>query len=246
MTGFGFSPGGRAAKKRAAASAVAAFDPSTLSPSFWARANATEYDGSPWVVENGSNLAEATNPPAVGSTVNGFAPADFDGTNDLLKSSGDFEAYVSGSAGTVLVLFRADTAAAAAADKYDDPPLVCDDANCFNLGFSDGGIGVAYFDGAWVQPARIASATTAWTLAKVRWNGATLEYGRNSAAFSSAAAGALAVAATFKVTLGRVAISGTAFLDGQILEVFMKASVLTNQNITDYISYLNSRYGLSL
>jgi hypothetical protein len=243
MTGFGFSPGGRAAKKRSTAAAAAAFDPSTLSPTGWWRA---PFTASPWVGQAGGNLAEATNPPSVGAALNGFAPPDFDGTNDVLRHGNDWSTFVTGAAGSVLVLFNADVAAAAAADKYDDPSLVSDDNFGFSLGFSDGGVGIAYFDTAWVQPARIACSASAWHLAKARWSAGTLEHGVDSGAMTSTAAADLAFNAGSKLTVGSVAVSASAFFNGRIAEVFVKNAALSNADITNYLSYITARYGLSL
>ena len=60
---------------------------------FW-RADHIEFDGSPWKGVGtrgyalGRDLSEATNPPSAGTAQNGYVPAQFDGTNDILRYTG--------------------------------------------------------------------------------------------------------------------------------------------------------------
>ena len=245
--GFGFGRGGRGFKKVVSSS----FDPTTLGPTELCRADGSEYNGAPWVAEYGSGLNELTNPPPTGTTQNGFTPADFNGTTHLLSTGDDFSNYVAvgGLAGTIIVLFRADTAAAAAANTYDDPALVSDLINCFNFGFSDGGIGVAFFDGSsWIQDRTTCSAAN-WHVGVCRWNASTVEIGVDGGTFSSSAhAGALGVISSsgYNFTVGHSEINASTFFDGRVLEVWAFNVKLTNQNITDYVGYVNSRYNLSL
>src|SRR5678815_176148 len=95
------------------------FNPATLFLTGWWRGS---YSASPWVgtasaSSSGSNNAsEATTPPAAGATVNGFAPVDFDGVDDLLRADGTLDTYFATNAWTVSVLFNADTAAAPGTD----------------------------------------------------------------------------------------------------------------------------------
>lgn len=235
----------------------AAINPASLALSAWHRANAaTGYTmaagtGTFLAVasagSSGTNgsLTNSTSPPAVGAALNGHNPPDFNGTSNLLQSPNDFSSYVTGAAGTVIVLFRADTAAAASGNRYDDPALVCDDVNAFSLNFSSGGVGVAYYDAAW-KGQRVACTTNAWHAAKCRWNGTNCEIGVDSAAFTSFAAGPLALAATYKLTVGRVQISSQAFFDGRIAEVMIASTRLSDANVANIISYFNARYGLAL
>lgn len=220
-----------------------AFDPTTLSPTGWWRAS---FSASPWVGEAGGNMTEATNPPTAGTAVNGLTPAQFNGSTRLITTANDFSTYISNGAGSVLCVFYADAASVAAALKYNDPPLVCDQNNSFNLGFSDGGIGVAFYDGAWQQPARIACATGGWHLAKVTWNGTTLSYGLDGGAMSTAAAGNYVTNVGSKLRLGQVAVSATAYFNGRILEVLTKNTALSGTDIDNYRSYISSRYGVSV
>lgn len=194
------------------------------------------------------NLTEGTNPPAVGAALEGHAPPDFDGTNDVLQSSTDWGSLVSGTDGTVLVLFNADTAAAPATAAYDDRPLVCDDNFGFNLGFSSGGVCPAFYDGGWkpAAPSRVACSTGAWHLAKCRWSGGTLGWGVDSGAMTTTAVGALQTFAGCKLTLGRVQISSTLRFDGRIAELITSSSAIADADITKVRNYCAQRYGESV
>lgn len=234
------------------------FDPATLSLTGWWRADGgTGYNvlagvgtfaavASAGASGTNGTLSESTNAPSDATALNGHDVADFDGTADLLKAANDFSTFVTATAGTILVLFNADTAAAAAANNYDDPALVCDENNGFNIGFSDGGVGFAYYDGTWVQPARVTCATGGYHVAKCRWDGTHLETGVDSGAMGVDGAGNLQFYAGSKLTVGRVAISATAYFDGKVAEVITADSKLSNADIANVISYFNDRYGLSL
>jgi hypothetical protein len=222
---------------------TATFDPSTLSPSGWWRAS---YSGSPWGGDAGGNVTAAGAAiPGTGAAVNGYTPADFDGTDDTLTHANDWSTFVTGTAGTVLVLFYADTAAAAAANTYDDPGIISDDNWGFNLGFSDGGLGIAYYDGGW-QEQRVACSSAAWHLAKLTWDGVNVSIGVDSGAMTTMAAGTLQFNAGSKLTIGHAAVSLSTFFDGKMLEVFLKDSALIAGDIANYRSYVNARYALSL
>lgn len=206
------------------------------------------YAGSPLTGVTGGALSEATNPPAIGNAaraLGGFNTIDFDGTNDVLQSSTDWGSLVSGAAGSVFVLFNADTAAATAAAAYDDRPLVCDDNFGFNLGFSSGGICPAFYDGGWkpAVPSRVACSPGAWHLAKCRWSGGTLGWGVDSGAMTTTAVGALQTLAGNKLTLGRVQISGMARFDGRIAELITASSAIADADVTKIRNYCQQRYG---
>lgn len=222
---------------------AATFDPSTLSPTGWWRGS---YSGSPWVKTSttGANLTQPTGTltPATGAAVDTFTSADCDGTDDyLMESTNGFSWYIAASAGTILIPFRADVASAAAANLYDDPSLLSDTNNAFSMTFSSGGVGVAFYDGASWKGTRVAASATAWHMAKVRWNGSSVEVGVDSGAMSSTASSSLAVAVS-NMSVGRAIISASAYFNGQIMEVFMKDTTLTNADISNYYSYLKARY----
>lgn len=223
-----------------------AFDPATLNPTGWWRADYSA--ASAWTGQIGGNSLSSATQPSNGTAVNGYTPADFDGVNDELVEADDWSTFVTGDAGSVLVLFNADTAAAAAANTYDDPALVSDGTYGFNLGFSDGGIGVAFYDNdaaAWKQQ-RVACSASAWHLAKLTWDGATISIGVDGGAMTTLAAQTLETFAGAKLTVGKVAISATAYFDGKILEILVKGAALSSTDINNFRAYANDRYGISV
>ncbi len=241
--GICLAPSDASAKDATVIDGTVKFNPATLPLTGWWRAG---YSASPWVGEVGGDLAEGASPPAAGAAVNGLTPAEFDGVDDQLSTSADWSSYVSGTAGTVLVLFRAESAAAVGTDNYDDPSLVSDTSYGFNLGFSEGGLGVAFYDTDWRQPARVPCTAGAWHLAKVRWDGASLEYGVDRNPMTRVTTGPLSSVATTKLRIGAVLISKQGYFHGKMLEVMLAKSVLSDGDISNVRSYCNGRYGLAL
>lgn len=244
--GFGLSAGGRAAKKKSSG-AAAAFDPANLSLTGWWRAS---YGGSPWsptasAGSSGSNgnLAEATNPPAVGTAQNGLTPADFDGTNDVLTNATAFSTLFTASAGSIIVLFLADVAVAAGL-VYDDPGLFVDGSNGFlSANYSDSGFR-AYVDDGATKSVSVAASTGAYHVGQMKWNGTNLSARVDSGSWSSTACGnASNLAGTVKVGPN---YAGVQFFNGRILELMCAASALADATFTDIVGYINSRYALSL
>ncbi len=224
------------------------FDPATLTLEGWWR----EYSASPLagIASAGGSgsrdLTEATNPPSVGALQNGRAPADFDGTNDLLGSATTFTTFAAAAAGSVWCLFYADSAAADAGAglRLDNEGLVCESggATAFNLCFSDAGVTASLYDGGFKE--RVEACTTgAYHLAQVKWDSTNLKLRVDSGAWNSIAAGALSGSAGGLV-VGRN--YDTKFFDGRILDVGMATSALSDDNFNSVKSYVNSRYGLSL
>lgn len=215
----------------------------------WWRAS---YAGSPWSSSpsggtsgSAAALAEATNPPAVGAAVNGFDPASFNGTSSLLSTGTDFSTFVTANAGSILVLFNAASAAVADAQTYNDPALVSDKNFGFNLGFSDGGLGIGFFAGGWVEN-RVACSTLAWHLGMCRWDGAQVEISVDGALPSSTAAGAKSFFAGATFTAGHAQISVSSFFNGSILEIVSMDTTISDADLVTYIAYVNARYGLAI
>lgn len=243
--GLGLGLAGRSA------GGAAAFDPATLNLTGWLRA---DYAGSPWshtasAGTSGSNgaAAEATNAPATGSAVNGYTPADFNGSSHFLVTSDDWSVYANATALTVIVLFNADTASAAAGSAADDHALISD-RDRFNLGFTDGGISAAYWDGSdFNTPTRIACATGAWHAAVCRLDGGTFGIGLDGPPTQTASGGSHLFTGGAKMAVGIGGLSTlTKRFDGKILEALTSDTAFSDANIDNVISYFNSRYGLSL
>jgi hypothetical protein len=225
----------------------ASFDPATLSLTGWWRGS---YAGSPWTPTasaggsgGNGNLAEATNPPATGAAVNGFTPADCDGTNDILTAANQLSTYVTAAAGSIVVLFRADVAAADGL-VYDSPGLVGDNLG-FLLGFTDAGVRPGIYDGSSWKELSVACSAAAWHAAQFKWSGGTMYCRVDSGAWSSVAAGSISSVAQPMLGGGQN-VNGGDFFNGQIMEVLTASSALSDADMANVVSYFNARYGLSL
>jgi len=241
--GYSLGVGGRAGKKFGST-----FDPATLALTGWWRAS---YSASPWVgtasagASRSRNLTEATNPPAVGTAQNGLAPADFDGLNDQMRNELTLDDYVNASATSLWVLFRADTAAADDALPYENPGLIAlSGAGYLVVGYSDAGVRGAVYDGAYKQLS-VAASTGAYHLAQMKHDGTNLKLRVDSGAWSSVAAGAIALLTTTTVLFG-TNYAQTDFFDGRVLEFGLADSVFSDGTFDDIKSYVNARYALAL
>ncbi len=246
--GFGFSPGGRAAKKRAAAAASnPVFDPLTLSPSLWVRAS---FAASPWADESGNSrdLSEATNPPGT-FAIGAFTAADFDGTNDRLSRANTIST-VCPSAGPfgIAGLIWIDTAAAdaGAAAFYLNPSIICDDTEGrLGVSASDAGISFGCFNGATFNSVQVACGTGAWHAFFASSDGTDFILSVDAGSTSTLARGAISYAAADTLMIGKN-YDGSALLDGKTAELLFKPSVFDATNRSNMRSYWNARYGLSL
>jgi hypothetical protein len=228
------------------------FDPATLALTSWVRGS---FSASPWVGEAsagaslGNDYTEATNPPAAGAAVDGYTPADFDGSNDLLSSDDFSEVCLPKAAYALAVMFKVDTAAAADANVYNDPGLV-GDAYGLNIAFSDSGFGVAHYNAAWKQQ-RVACSAAAWHVGWVRFDTATgVEFGIDNAALTTIAASTgdrEVTSNVYKLRVGRSSIVVAGTIDGQIMEVMTMSTFSDAERTNLYSNYFKLRYpGASL
>ena len=233
---------------RAAFVPGATFDPATLSLTAWWRAN---YAGLPWVGTASAgnsgtggthDLSSAAGTPTAGAAQNGFTPADFDGSQRFDGSV--LSSYITAAAGTIVVLFIADTAAAAAGAPINNPGMVAEGSGYLNLGFSDAGVTAAFNDGA-PKSITAAAAVSSYHLAKMVWNGATLAMAvdSNPTLPTAIACGSLgSVGPSLRIGKG---IAATQF-DGRILEIMMSDTALSDATFDGIRSYMNTRYALAL
>lgn len=223
------------------------YNPALLSLSGWWRAS---YSGLPWAATASAGASGTTgslvtnlSDPATGAAQNGLTPADFDGTaNNAINATASTTLF-SASAGTIVALFRADTAAAPTGSTYNDPALYVD-AGVANTGLTyttSGFTGFVVVSAAY-KSVSVAAATGAYHLVMMRWNGSVLGVRVDSGAESTVAAAAVTLSAG-TVAVGR-GYAGT-FVDGRLLELMTSASDLS-ASYSNIKSYINSRYALSL
>ena len=160
---------------------------------FW-QAN---FSASPWTgtastgTSGSNNLSEATHPPTTGTTVSGFIPAHFNGTNQLLTATGTLATYYTISALTMICLIKINSFTAAdpgASLPYAIAPLLGGTAGGNSHGGPVGGVcgsgsnGVfrfGQFDGAW-KSAAIAVSTGSWMMLVANYDGTHMNVSVNN------------------------------------------------------------------
>ncbi len=227
----------------------ATWTPALLSLTGWFRG---PFYGDPW---HGSASAgasfttsatEATNPPIPGSGLNGYFPALFDGVNDELAISGATSDYIATAAGSCWLLLYANSAIA---DVPRDQPfftagLLCDMSGAgFNIGFTTAGFVAGYYDFNTWDSVAVACATGGWHLCQARWDGTKIEARVDSGSWSSVSRGVINVAG--QLHLG-VNYADTGFFDGNLMDVGITKSILTDVEFEKVRTYINTRYGLAL
>lgn len=226
-------------------SAYEAWDPSAMSPTLWVRG---DYAGSPWADESGggNNLTEATNPPAVGTALNGWDPADFDGANDNMTAPSTAATYFTASAYTVWAVFLADTVPAdpGAGSRYATECLLSDSDAYLGLALTDSGLTWEIADG--INPASTVTATfgtAAYHLGLVSASGGTLSVAVDNGTPQTEAYGSIgALAGTLKVGAN---FDASAVVDGRLIDFGICATDQSSLR-AKLRAYVNTRYGLSV
>lgn len=222
------------------------WDPTQLTS--FARKWSASYSGAPWVGSGGNNLASiGASDPAVGAAVNGYTPADFDGTNDQLESINTANFVGSGNYG-VFTLVYVDSAAPTAANLYDNEAIWQHYSGNGGICVRDnGGTPQAvswHHDGIGFIPAPVTMALGAWQLILGTYNGTNIQTTVNATGGTP-----VAVAAGY-TSHNNFRVGGSSFataqFDGKMLELFsMKANPTAGEK-TKALKYCRQRYALAL
>ncbi len=234
----------------------AVFDPAVLDLSMWVRG---DFASSPWsgVVSAGHSgersLSETTNPPSVGTTLNTWDSADFDGTNDTLKATTGgattWTSYITDTAYTMSVLFWADAATADAgnADSYVNPPIVADATQgAIGIGFTTSGVRAWHQVGGDYASVALAATTGAWHLVQVRYDGTTLQTRIDGGSWSNQTRGHVSATALGAQPQFGMNYASNKFFNGKVMEIIVAPSALSDANCDNILDYTNARYALSL
>lgn len=223
------------------------FNPATLSLTGWWRGS---FASSPWngTASAGSSgtrtLTEATNPPDPGTLLNGFAPADFSSSDRLGGLA--ISNYFTTAAGSALILYRADTSAAPAADPINDPALIGQSGSQqVQIAHNSTGPVVSVHDSASQKRIQLTAATGSWHLVQMRWNGTNMQGRVDSNSWSTSAATAGPSPLTTVLRVG-ANYNLTKFFDGQIMSIIFDDTTLDDATFDNIKSSLNTRYALSL
>jgi hypothetical protein len=232
---------------------ITSFDPALLTWEGWWRSS---FASSPWAGTSslggsGSrNLTEATNPPAVGTALNGLTPADFDGTNDRLANATVLGSMLTNAAGTIVALFNADAATTdtGATTAYNMPFLVGGDAGgAVYLTFSTSGVRLGGSNSVPTHNSvAVAASTGAWHMAVGTWDATTLKLSVDGSAFSTLSFSLNAVDGSGSGTCVGRNYDATAFFNGRIAEAMVGKFTATTTDVANLKSYFNNRYALAL
>jgi hypothetical protein len=226
-----------------------AFDPATMALTAWWRGS---YSASPWVGtasagNSGSeDLTEGTNPPSPGSTVDGYAPASFDGSNDLLANAGPMSGFIGGAWG-VWIMFKSGTAFAdqGAGSRNLNTQFLASDAGVWNIGFSTAGIHVQVTEGGTgtiKDPGPIACGVGAWHVLFCWYDGTDISLQLDEGAPSTVACAAMHAALAASALNVGIRFNSTLTIDAQVMEIGMIDSAFSGTDTTDIYAYLQDRY----
>lgn len=193
------------------------------------------------------DLVAAGSNPAAGTALNSHGTADFNGSANLLSFDDNLDKYVNANAGWIVCLFKADTAAAAGGQAYNDAPFFMEygsgNASC-TLSFSSSGVRAGLFTGSYPTTTAIAASTGAWHVAMMWFDGTNLKCQVDRGTPQSVAAGSISGVLTGAVKCGQNFGSST-FFDGKIALLLASDTVPTNTNITNVLDGINAAFGLA-
>lgn len=212
---------------------------------------AADYAGSPWQdLVTSEDLSEATNAPSVGTTVNGFDPADFDGTNDKLTSTSAASSFMSASAYTGWALVRVRTASAGGTDYtdiYSRDGIVGSASNAQDWGVgvrSDNTVGVYHYGGGNFDGVTVGITLNSWQLVQWKYDGTNLKLRVNGGSWGSIAKGSVASLAQ-SVLVGESQVAGTEYADMLLLDLGLDSSAWSDASLDKLRKFVNQRYGMT-
>ena len=235
----------------ARAMSASSFDAASLTLTGWWRAS---YSGSPWVASESTgssglrSLTQASVPPSAGSSVNGYAPADFDGSNDFLSTNLTVSDFVTASAGSIAALVNIDainTAVPIGGIGFNNDAIVNDTGGYVGLvlgGASSNQAQAYIYDGA-MKAAGVTVTLATWQFLQMRWDGTRVEIRLNGGSWSTALCGSIQVP-TYELRAGVSA--GIQYFDGKMLELMTADRYVGATDFDRIRGYLNARYALSV
>lgn len=240
------------------------FDPATLELSGWWRARpAGEVDeGDPINVpfagvasagtSGSKSLAHVANDPIAGAAVNGFAPFNCAGKAKQLVGD-DMSTFVSPTGYTFVLLFKANSAGAPAANGYIEDAIVADTGGgaFFGCGFSTDGIEVYHFGtdlGTSYDGVVVPASTGAWHRVIARYDGTDLRVRVNGGSEATLAKGNIASdvggAGNFLRFNDRFIGDQDHGADAAYLEMMFALEAVSDDDADNIDAYLVARYGL--
>lgn len=235
-----------------AVTALTSFDPASLSLSGWWRA---PYAGSPWRGDpslgfsSARDLFETTNPPSLGAAVNGYVPADYDGTNDMLRSGTLTLADVfAETAYSGWALVNIDTINTNNPTIYENDCIFSSTPSAFVLIFlrSTGIVGFRHHSTVLAVDITTAFTTGAWHFVQWKYDGTHMKLRVDSNAWVSAAATARHAGGNTNTFFIGANYAPNQYVDGKLLEVATSNVAFADATFDTIKGYVNTRYALSL
>jgi hypothetical protein len=220
-------------------------------PSLWCSAS---YPGSPWPSSDASslNLHHAT-PATVGTTpLNGFDPADFNGTNQQLVSYNtaasatvNASAIISTGGGTLYAFANIRTANAFASVQGQKALITRQASNGLGLTYSSSGLRAYVYDGSTKEPgSAIAFSTGVPQGFHMRWDGTNMYQGVAAGTETSVATTGPSTL-TSPMVVGRGHTNTLAFYsDSLVYEVLMFSSCLSLATLGKFEKAFRCKYAL--
>lgn len=236
---------------------IEAWDPTAISSitGYW-RAS---YTGSPWSgLVSARNLTELFNAPAVGGSVNGFTPADFDGSSQQLSTSSNVSTFYSTAAYSMAALVYIDTftvtdpgyALPYNCSSILGEPLLSGTTSPAGGVAGSGASGVFRFghkDGtsATWKSASVNVSTGSWILVRASYDGASIKVSKNAEAWNLAGSANPGTFGSAPLMIGPNN-PATAYFDGKVLCGMTANAAVSDSDYDKLRRYCNLRYALSL
>lgn len=213
-----------------------------------------DYALAPWRGENYGtqrvNADEPTFEPAIGVAQNGYSPAAFDGTADILRTSVPVETLLGGgSTLTCLAVVKVNSAPAPTSFGFESPCVfVTESSATIGLCVSSSGVAFGVYDSiaGWLQTAWVPLTAGAYNVVQAEADGSNLRIRVNGGAWSASVAyTAIAADPTNVLVIGADYTGATNYLDGDVLEIGFGTRVCDATEHAAQNTYAVTRYGLA-
>lgn len=245
MIGYSFGTSGRAGGS-------SVFDPATLSLTGWWRG---DYAGAPWTgtasagASGSRDLSTLSSDPAVGTALNGYDSADFDGTANQLTTSLAGSSLLSASAFSFWCLINMDSVPAdpGAGSRWQGYGLWGDSAVTYvQVAFTAAGASLGVTSSGAYDEVTETCSTGANHLVQATFDGNNLRIRVDSGSWQSAATtnGPNTTVDDLTNTI-KIGVQ-IGYFDGRVWDLAFADSVISDANFDNIRSYMNSRYGVSV
>jgi len=223
------------------------FDPASLNPTRWFRAT---YPTGTWTDETATaNATEDSADVTQGTAVNGLSPAHFAGpSGSNFFRCGDNNTAYGASAGSIVVLFKPATAPTnnASTILINGGLVSVQGAGVFQCAFSDTGFRASAYDGSYHE-CTVAASVSNWHVGAAKYDNTNVQARTEATVFASASTASSApTLTTDDVLLGTSFQGVNNTFDGDILEILLFDTALSDADVDNLIGYFNDRYALSL